>query len=63
MSSTHADRAIEDGWLGCVYAWFCTSATVGILCRRLLTGMGPYIRLNSRTHRGLSTAIQSALLG
>src|SRR5450631_3202251 len=28
MSSTRADQEIEDVWLGCVYAWLCTSATV-----------------------------------
>jgi len=27
MSSTRADQAIEDVWLGCVYAWLCTLAT------------------------------------
>ena len=33
MSSTRADQEIEDVWLGCVYAWLCTSATVEGLAR------------------------------
>jgi hypothetical protein len=33
MSSTRAGQAIEDVWLGCVYAWLCTSATVEGLAR------------------------------
>jgi hypothetical protein len=33
MSSTRADQEIGDVWLGCVYAWLCTSATVEGLAR------------------------------